>query len=295
MKKTVLEIFNSHVTTKVESYEHPGCHVVTNKLMNEIVDDIVAHLINGELRSDDLHIRIDYTKPTLKKGGNTKLKGCVYIASHPLIDCFLDGLTRERPSCSGVNAWCYVFTDFYYKSFGKQLSMIGNSVMYILEPERAEQEIIQWIDTHFDSFIPDRNGHVPVRIDEAGDLTYCLNMWLNIAKKYENTNLMFYGYTKQFRLVNTVPYNINTTFRDLRILGSDSTKDDPNPITQLREHYGSFAINFKDPNKTPDRVKELVNGPNRNKSACPGVHMGCFACTKCPQPEENSDLWCEEH
>lgn len=293
MKKTVLEIFNSHVTVKAPSYEHPGCHMINNQLMREIVDDVINHLKKGELRSDDLHVRIDYNKPGSSQG-NTKLKGVIYMASHPLIDCYLDGLTRQTPSCTGLNGWCYVFSDFFYKSFSKQLSMISNSILYIMEPERAEKEISEWLDANMKRFVPDRHGHVAFRTDEAGDFTYCLNMWINLAKKYREKGIMFYGYTKQFQLINTIPYNINTTFDNFRILASDSTVDDPNPITQLRENYGSFGINFKNPNLTPDRVKNLVNSAESKKSLCPGAKAGCFGCTKCSE-NYNFNIWCHEH
>ena len=293
MKKTVLEIFNSHVTVKAPSYEHPGCHMINNQLMRDIVDDVIAHLKNGELRSDDLHVRIDYNKPGSSQG-NTKLKGVIYMASHPLIDCYLDGLTRQKPSCTGLNGWCYVFSDFFYKSFSKQLSMISNSILYIMEPERAEKEISEWLDANMKRFVPDRHGHVAFRTDEAGDFTYCLNMWINLAKKYREKGIMFYGYTKQFQLINTIPYNINTTFDNFRILASDSTVDDPNPITQLRENYGSFGINFKNPDLTPDRVKSLVNSAESKKSLCPGAKAGCFGCTKCSE-NYNFHIWCHEH
>lgn len=293
MKKSVLEIFNSHVTVKAASYEHPGCHMINNQLMREIVDDVIGHLRKGELRSDDLHVRIDYNKPGSSQG-NTKLKGVIYMASHPLIDCYLDGLAREKPSCTGLNSWCYVFSDFFYKSFSKQLSMIGNSILYIMEPERAEKEISEWLDANMKRFVPDRHGHVAFRTDEAGDFTYCLDMWINLAKKYRDKGIMFYGYTKQFQLINTIPYNINTTFDNFRILASDSTVDDPNPITQLRENYGSFGINFKNPDLTPDRVKNLVNSAESKKALCPGAKAGCFGCTKCSE-NYNFNIWCHEH
>ena len=293
--KTLIEIFNNHLDNgrKVLSYEHPGCGMIKNQVMREIADELVYYLLRGELYSDDLHVRINYNKPTSSQG-NRKLKGIIYMASHPLIDCYLDGLNRQQPSCTGLNNWCYVFRDFFYKSFGKQLSMFRNSLLYILDPKRAEQEICDWIDTNMHKFVPDSHGEVAFRTDEAGDFTYCLSMWLNIVERYAGTNLKFYGYTKQFDLINTVQYNINTTHDNFEILVSDSTKDDPNPVTKLRENYGSFGINFRDPELTPDRVKALVNSPNSNRFRCPGAKAGCFHCAKCPR-NENQHLFCEEH
>ena len=118
-----------------------------------------------------------------------------------------------------------------------------------------------------------------------------ISYWL---LKYKDKGIMFYGYTKQFQLINTIPYNINTTFDNFRILASDSTVDDPNPITQLRENYGSFGINFKNPDLTPDRVKNLVNSAESKKSLCPGAKAGCFGCTKCSE-NYNFHIWCHEH
>ena len=286
--KTLMEIFNSHINedAKITSYEHPGCHMINKEIMTAIADEIVDAIKTKTLRTDDLHFRIDYNKPT-SKNGNTKLKGIIYIASHPLIDCYLDGLNRTKPSCSGLFHWCYVFSDFFYKSFGKQLSMFTNSIMYLLEPERTKAEIKAWLVNNRKKFIPDRNGHVALRIDEAGDITYSLSLWLELAKELESEmpEIKLYAYTKQFDLLNGLDYCINKTFSNFRILLSDSTKDDPNPISKVREDYGSFAIRFKDDKLTPDSVIALTKLANFNLHRCPGVKMGCYKCTKCSEAE----------
>lgn len=294
-KETLMQIFNKHIDPQhtVTSYEHPGCHMINGQIMRDIADDIVEHIKNNTFDSSDLHVRIDYNKPKSSQG-NRKLKGIIYMANHPLIDCYLDGLTRKKPSCTGLNGWCYVFSDFFYKSFGKQLSMFTNSLLMYLEPDRAEKEIQKWIDDNKKKFVPDRHGHVAFRTDEAGDITYSLNMWINLANK--NPDIQFYAYTKQFDVVNKIPYNINTTLTNFRILLSDSTCDDPNPITKIREDYGSFCVNFKNQDITPDRVKNLIKKYG-NKSKCPGAAAGCYGCTKCSEKETETtkNIWAEEH
>ena len=295
-KVTLLEIFNSHIdeNRRISSYEHPGTGMINNQMMQDIANDVAEHLKDGTLRSDDLHMRVNYNKPESKQG-NQKLKGIIYIASHPLIDCYLDGLERKKPSCTGLMGWCYVFSNFFYKSFGKQLSMLANSILYILEPDRAKQEIQQWINDNKRRFVRDSHGHIAFRTDESGDITYCLPMWLELAKANEDIN--FYAYTKQFAVLNTVEYCINTVFPNFRILLSDSTKDDPNPITQVREDYGSFAVLFKNVELTPDRVIAITKLATYKAHKCPGVHMGCFKCTKCSEPEtENTKhIVADEH
>lgn len=287
-KTTLMEIFNRHISeeAKITSYEHPGCHMINKEIMQAIANEIVDNIKAGTLRTDDLKFRLDYNKPE-SKSGNTKLKGIIYIASHPLIDCYLDGLDRQKPSCTGLLHWCYVFSDFFYKSFGKQLSMFANSIMYILEPERTKEEIMAWLRKTRKKFVADKNGHVALRIDEAGDITNCLPMWLSIAKELatEMPEIVLYAYTKQFEKLNGLDYCINKTFSNFRVLLSDSTKDDPNPISQVREDYGSFAIKFKDDNLTPDSIIALSKMAGFGRHKCPGVKMGCFKCTKCSEAE----------
>lgn len=296
MKKTTLmEIFNHHIDkeeSKIKDYKHPGCHMINNEIMKAIANEVVENIKAGTMRTDDLHFRVDYKKPT-SSGGNTKLKGIIYIASHPLIDCYLDGLERQKPSCSGLLHWCYVFSDFFYKSFGKQLSMFANSILYMLEPERAKKEILEFLKKNHKKFVADRNGHVALRVDEAGDITNCLPMWLEIARELqtEMPEIRLYAYTKQFELLNGLDYCINKTFPNFRVLLSDSTKDDPNPISKVREDYGSFAIKFKDVNLTPDSVIALSKLTTFGLHRCPGVKMGCYKCTKCSEPEtENTKV-----
>ncbi len=289
MKKTLMQIFNNHITkeeSKIKSYEHPGCHMINKEIMQAVADEIVENIKAGTLETSDLHFRIDYNKPN-GSGGNTKLKGIIYIASHPLIDCYLDGLERKKPSCTGLLHWCYVFSDFFYKSFGKQLSMFTNSILYLLEPERTKKEIMEWLKKNRKRFVADRNGHVALRIDEAGDITNCLPMWLEIAKELESEmpEIKLYAYTKQFEKLNGLDFCINQTFSNFRILLSDSTKDDPNPISSVREDYGSFAIKFKDDKLTPDSVIALSKLATFGLHRCPGVKMGCYKCTKCSESE----------
>lgn len=295
-KISLLEIFNNHLdeNRRISSYEHPGQGMINNQMMQEIANDIVSHLKDKTLRSDDLHMRINYNKPTSSQG-NQKLKGIIYVASHPLIDCYLDGLNRQKPSCTGLLNWCYVFTDFFYKSFGKQLSMFANSVLYILEPTRAKEEIQQWINDNKHKLVKDRHGHVAFRTDESGDVTYCLPMWLELAKA--NPDINFYAYTKQFSLLNTVEYCINKVFPNFRILLSDSTNDDPNPITQVKEDYGSFAVNFKNVKLTPERVIAITKLATYNLHKCPGVKTGCYYCTKCSEKESEhtKNIVADEH
>lgn len=292
-KTNLLTIFNSHVTTKAKSYEHPGTHMINGEIMNAIANDLVAAIKNDTLDTSDLHVRIDYHKPESSQG-NRKLKGIIYMANHPLIDCYLDGLERKCPSCTGLNGWCYVFSDFFYKSFSKQLSMFANSLMLMLEPERAKQEINDWITANQKRFVLDRNGHIAFRTDEAGDITYSLNMWIELAK--EHPEIQFYAYTKQFEVINSIPYNINTQLSNFRILLSDSTVDDPNPITKVREDYGSFAVNFKDSSLTPQRILEVLE-EKKGSCKCPGASFGCFKCTKCSEPENKNSkiIVADEH
>lgn len=293
-KRTLMEIFNSHVDAEfgIESYAHPGRHVLTKKAAAAIADDVAAAIKAGEMESKDLRLTIGYEPwiPGAKGSGNRKLRGSAYFASHPLIDCYLDGLDRKVPACDGLNGWCYAFS-YFYRMFGKQLSMLANSIIAILEPDRMERELMSWIDYMAPYMTRNpQNGHVPFRISEAGDITYSLPVWLRVAERCAESHpeIRFYAYTKQFALLDGLGYVIDEAFPNFRVLRSDSVEGDPNPIGRAPDAYGIFAILFKDAKKTPERVISFVRSRVAKKDlshVCPGPKAGCFGCSKCSEPK----------
>lgn len=312
-KVTLMEIYNRHVEkgARIESYAHPGNHVLTKGIAAAIADDVASAIRAGEMESRDLSftVRYDPWSPSAK-GGNQKLRGTIYVASHPLLDCWLDGLSRTRPSCTGLNEWCYAFS-FRYLSSGKQLAMLANSVLGILEPDRMRREILAWIECNAHRFVLDgRTGKVPFRISEAGDLSRATaEVWASVAEECAKTHpeIAFYTYTKQFELLSELAAEgrpLATRSPNLRVILSDSTDCDPNPITKAPDGHTVFAILFKDQSKTPARVRdaalELRLESLFGRAHCPGAKAGCFLCGKCSAQADPSDpasrvIFADEH
>ena len=293
-KRTLMEIYNSHVDpeARISSYDHPGRRILTEAMCEAIASDVAEAIRAGEMESSDLRLRIGYepfSPSAPAAGGNRKLRGTAYVASHPLIDCWLDGLERKVPSCDGLGRWCYAFS-YLYRSSAKQLSMLANSVLGILEPGRLAREAIAWLDLNAPYMTRSpKTGHVPFRISEAGDITYSLPAWLEVARvcQTRHPEVRFYAYTKQFHRLSLLGYCVDEAFPNLRILLSDSVCGDPNPITRAPEGYSSFAIAFKDAKLTPERVISVVReheARGDRSHLCPGVKAGCFLCGKCSEP-----------
>ena len=290
---TILEIVNSCVreTSRITSYEHIGNHTFTDEIIHQVIKKVKDAVNTGTLRTDDLTFKIWY----YGNDGNAKLRNIAYTGGHPELDCCLDGFGGNCSSCTGKKSllhtgkktpgtgWCYVYNGRGYRSFGKTIPMIVNSVLLYLDPKRAESQILDWLKNNASKITKDLRGNKHFRIDETGDIKYCLDIWERVADAYPD--ITFYGYTKQFEFLEKYSKEhgiVHKNHPNLIIRLSNSTADDPNPPTQyLLDNYCSYGINFKQEDKTPQIILDIANSVAAKKAKCPGTKVGCHSCGKC--------------